>query len=126
MSPLPLAERALYHQIHPAKIVTDVASALASLFLFSSHALVAGIAIAFLPPVAASVWLILRADLGPYKRSAFGKYVRKWMTPGAQARRMGGFGLMAWAAWTHSYPLMAFGVAIIVHAWAAGLLIGRR
>lgn len=119
-------ERILYHQIHPAKLVTDIASALAALLLLSSHALAAGLAVALLPPVAVSVWLVRRGELTSQKRSDFGKYVRKWMTPGAQGRRLAGFGAMAYAAWTHSYPLMAFGVALVVHAWTAGLLLRRK
>ena len=40
------AERALYHQIHPAKLFADTATALVAIDLFWRHALVPGLIIA--------------------------------------------------------------------------------
>ena len=53
------AERALYHQIHPAKLFADIATALVAIDLFWRHALVPGLIIAggmSAPALAGSVY----------------------------------------------------------------------
>lgn len=120
------AKRLLFAQIHPIRVAVTAVSGSAALLLFSRHYLTAGAATAAFPTVAACLWLAKYGDLEALRRSSSGKYVCRWMTPFAYAERVVGFALMCTAAWLRSYPLMAFGTALVVHAWTAGLLIGRR
>lgn len=55
---LTLAERALYHQIHPVKVFADIASAVIAIDLFWRHLLVPGLVMALAPPVLVSATLI--------------------------------------------------------------------
>src|SRR2546428_6601783 len=61
------AERALYHQIHPAKLFADIATALVGIDVFWRHALVPGLIIALLPPVLVSVVLMHEGDFERYR-----------------------------------------------------------
>ena len=118
-------EKILYHQIHPAKLATDLAAAIASLVLFSRHQIIWALLVAFAPPIAAS-WLIMsRADIEKLRTSRFGRYVDRFMTPSAQFRRLLGFALMAYGAWSRSLFWEALGAAFIIHAWTQGLLVPR-
>src|SRR5256886_16128311 len=66
------AERALYHQIHPAKLFADIATALIGIDLFWRHELAPGLIIAVLPPVLVSTVLVREADLDRYARAGGG------------------------------------------------------
>jgi hypothetical protein len=118
-------ERNIYHQIHPAKLAADAAAGFVAVASFSAGHAALGAAAAVLPPVAAS-WLVLRhAGLERQRRSRFGAYVNKYMTARAQAQRVAGFAVLLHGAWTHSFLAPVFGAALILHAWAAGLLVPR-
>ena len=118
-------ERALYHQIHPAKLAVDAAAGVSAVLALSQGWFVSGVAVAVAVPAAASFAVLQRADLERLKHSRFGAYVRKFMTPAAQFQRIAGFGVLSAAAWVHSYLLGVFGAALIIHAWTQGLLIPR-
>ena len=81
-------EKALYHQIHPLKLFTDISAEVISLYLFWKRKLLAGLLVIFLPPIIASLLIMRWVDLEPYKRSAFGNYVRTYMTPPVVALRV--------------------------------------
>jgi hypothetical protein len=66
------AERALYHQIHPAKLFADIATGLIGIDLFWRHELAPGLIIAVLPPVLVSTVLVHEADLERYRSSPMG------------------------------------------------------
>jgi hypothetical protein len=55
-SALTAGERALYHQVHPLKLATDITTAIASLVLLSRHALWEALTVMFGPSIAAIVW----------------------------------------------------------------------
>jgi hypothetical protein len=55
------AERRLYHEIHAAKIATDLAADVAGTILLWRHRLTAGLMASLLPPVVASA-LLMRTD----------------------------------------------------------------
>jgi hypothetical protein len=117
-----LQEKILYHQIHPLKLAADIGCEPVSLYFFWRHNLLLGLIAHFAPPVAASLWLIARANLEAYKDSVGGAFLRRHMTRTVEAIRLLGDLLMAVGAWVHLSSLIALGVAIIVLAWASGLM----
>ena len=117
-------ERALYHQIHPAKVFTDISTALIGFDLFWRHQLAIGVLIALLPPVLVSIVLINEVDLEPYRRSPMGAYLRRFMPPWVQAVRLFGIALAFYAAWYHVPAGIVLGLGLIAACWANG--IGRR
>jgi hypothetical protein len=94
-------EKVLYHQIHPAKLFTDISTALLSLYLLWKHRIGAALLVMFVPPVCVSFVLIRRADLDRYRRSRLGSYIRQYMTHMIEAVRFTGMAMMAVGAWFH-------------------------
>jgi len=50
----------LFHQVHPAKLGTDVAAAIVSFYFLWRHELVLGLLLHFIPPPIASL-IVMRA-----------------------------------------------------------------
>lgn len=121
---LTLAERVLYHQIHPAKLFADISSVIIGIDLFWRHELGPGLIIALVPPVLVSAVLLREADLEPYRSSPMGAYLRRFMPPWVQAIRLFGAGVAFDAAWNHFTPGVVAGLALVAVCWANG--IGRR
>ena len=117
-----LKETFLFHQIHPAKLATDIMAAVVSLYFFWQHDLVAGLLTHFLPPPVGSAFVIAFADLEPYKNSRLGAYLARYMMPAAHAARLIGDIIMIVAAWFHSPVAIGGGLIIILAAWSCGLL----
>ncbi len=115
-----LGEKALYHQIHPAKLATDILTEPVSLWLFWEHRLWVGLAAHFLPPIAASALVMRFVDLEPLKASPLGRYVGAHMTRRVEAARTAGDLVMVAGAWLRSWPLIAVGLAMVVVAWLSG------
>jgi hypothetical protein len=64
-----IREKALYHQIHPIKLFTDVSTSFVSLFLIWQHKIVAGLLIGMIPSIVVS-WVVIRfANLEKLKQS---------------------------------------------------------
>ena len=120
-----LREKALYHQIHPAKLATDILTEPVSLYFFWRHDLWIGLASHFGPPIAATGLLITLADLAPLKASRLGGYVSRHMTRAVQATRLAGDLVMVAGAWLRSPWIIAGGVAIVVAAWLSGRWLPR-
>jgi len=118
------AERALYHQIHPAKLYVDIATALVAIDLFWRHELAPGLIIALLPPVLVSAVLVREADLERYRSSLMGAYLRQFMPAWVQAMRLFGVGVAFYAAWYHFPAGVISGLALVAICWANG--IGRH
>ena len=78
-----LKEKVLFHQIHPAKLATDIAAAVISLYFLWQHDLVIGLLTHFTPPPIASAAVIRFADLDSYKTSRLSAYLARYMTPTA-------------------------------------------
>ena len=121
---LTLRERVLYHQIHPAKLYADIATALVGIDLFWRHALVPGLIIALLPPLLVSAVLVREANLERYRSSLMGAYLRQFMPPWVQAVRLFGVGVAFYAAWYHFPAGVISGLALVAICWANG--IGRH
>ena len=120
------AERALYHQIHPAKLYVDIATALVAIDLFWRHELVPGLIIALVPPLLVSAVLVREADLERYRSSLMGAYLRQFMPPWVQALRLFGVGVAFYAAWYHFAAGVISGLALVAICWANGIGRHRR
>jgi len=120
------AERALYHQIHPAKLYVDIATALVAIDLFWRHELAPGLIIALLPPVLVSAVLVREADLQRYRSSLMGAYLRQFMPAWVQAMRLFGVGVAFYAAWYHFPAGVISGLALVAICWANGIGRHRR
>jgi sorbitol-specific phosphotransferase system component IIC len=83
-----IREKALYHQIHPVKLFTDVSTSFVSLFLIWQHNQVAGLLIGIIPSIVISLLVIRFASLERIKQSPFGRYVARYMTNKMQAIRL--------------------------------------
>jgi hypothetical protein len=116
------AERALYHQIHPAKLFADIATALIGIDLFWRHELAAGLIIALLPPVLVSAVLVSEGDLERYRSSAMGSYLRRFMPPWVQALRMFSVAFAFYAAWYHVPAGVIGSLALVAACWANGIV----
>ena len=115
------ADRLLYHQIHPLKVLTDVSTAATACFLFWEHRTVAALLVGFLPSIVVSVLLVRWADLEPYRRSAFGRYVGRFMTRRVELARFAGLIPLWGGAWVRSLGLIVVGAVWIVGCWLWGM-----
>jgi hypothetical protein len=121
---LTLRERVLYHQIHPAKLFADIATALVAIDLFWRHALAPGLIIALLPPLLVSAVLVREENFERYRSSPMGAYLRRFMPPWVQAVRLFGIGVAFYASWFQFPAGVISGLALVAICWANG--IGRR
>jgi len=115
-------EKALYHQIHPIKLFTDVSTSLFSLYFLWVNNLAYGLAIGIIPSVAVSAVLLRFADLKKYRASGFGNYVGRYMTNNMQMVRAFGQVIVWFGAWYHAVPLVLLGFLIILFGWIRGRL----
>ena len=119
-------EKFLIHQVHPAKLATDIGAAIVSLYLLWQHQLVIGLLTHFIPPPIGSAAVIRFAELDSYKNSRLGAYLVRYMTPIAQAARLAGDLITVGAAWYQSFAGILFGLAVIAAAWSYGWVLRRR
>ncbi len=119
-------EKALYHQIHPLKLATDIISTFPALYLLWQHELLWGLLVTVIPSVIASYLLVRYANLEPNKQSAFGQYIRRYMSRTVEAVRLLGLVVMMVGAWYHLGWLIGLGLVIIVLGWLRGIIIPQR
>jgi hypothetical protein len=120
-----LKEKILFHQIHPAKLATDIAAAVVSVIFLWQHSLTLGLLTHFIPPPIGSALVIRFGELESYKTSSFGAYLVRYMTPTVQMTRLAGDLLMVVAAWYQSPIGIIIGLIIILFAWTYGFLLAR-
>lgn len=125
-SALTAGERALYHQVHPLKLATDITTAIASLVLLSHHALWEALTVMFGPSIVVSALFIRFGDFSKTKGSPVGAYLRRYMTTAMQGVRFLGMGIAAVGAWRATWWLVPIGAAVIVWGWCGGFLLDRR
>jgi glucose dehydrogenase len=118
-----LKEKLLFHQIHPAKLATDVAAAVVSLYFLWQHELALGLLIHFVPPPLASAAIMRFARLERYKNAPVGAYLLRYMTAWAQAARLLGDLILVLGAWFHSPLALGAGIVIVLSAPSYGLLV---
>ena len=120
------AEIKLYHRIHPVKLATDIAAAIAFLFFLWHHEVGFALVSGFLPPIIVSGAMMIRApNLEKLKNSPMGRYIAKYMSPTVEAVRFLTLVPMAWGAWTHHVWLIVLGLAMLLLAWCNGLVWPR-
>ena len=120
-------ERLLYHQIHPLKLFTDVATAIVAAALLWQHRLAMAMAVGFIPSILVTVVLLRWADLEPYRQSAFGRYVARFMTRRVEAARFAGLIPLWGGAWARQPIIIALGAVWIVGCWLwGGAAISKR
>lgn len=116
-----LAEGTLLHQVHPAKIGTDVtASIVSDILLWRAHPKTA-VALRCLAPIASSAAVLSLADLDALARTRRGRYVLAHMPPSAQAIRIAGDAVMGLGAYRRNPALFATGAALTMAGWAHAL-----
>src|SRR5882724_11725303 len=108
IGPMTPKEKALYHQIHPLKLATDILASVVSLYFFWQHQIVIALALHFVPPLIASGLLIRYGALDTLRDSPFGRYVARHMTRVMEAVRLFG------------------DIVTILGAWCNGLLPSAR
>jgi hypothetical protein len=115
-----LREKALYHQIHPAKLATDILAGFVSLYFFWSHQVWVGLAVHLVPPIVASALLIRFADLEALEASPLGQYIGRHMSRAVEGVRLLGDLIMVAGAWLHLWWVIVLGVAVVAAAWLSG------
>lgn len=118
-------EKALYHQIHPLKLGTDWSTGTFAFYLLWRRRLGPALVVTFLPAFVVSGALMRWGDLESRKQSAFGRYVKQYMTPAMQAVRLAGNGVMMLGAWQRRPALLVAGLLIILFGWLRGKLFPR-
>ncbi|MFJ9369690.1 hypothetical protein ACIRRA_35475 [Nocardia sp. NPDC101769] len=114
-------EAYLLHQVHPAKLATDITAGIASMGLMWQRRVATALVVAHVPAVLASV-LLVRRDLTSLRRTRRGRYVLAHMPPAAQAVRLAGQIVAWWAAYRHRPAGVAAGIGLVVAGWSFGLV----
>ena len=118
-------ERCLVHQIHRAKLATNVSVSVGSTTLFwqpPARARPAGVHGA--APVASA--LVLRLDLSGYRDSAAGRYVLAQMPLSMQAIRSLSAVTIAVGGWRRSLALIVTEAALVGLGWSTGCSPAHR
>jgi len=119
-----IQEKRLYHQIHPVKLATDIGVTFPFLYFFWLHQVWLAFAIGFIPPIIVStVMMVLPPNLEKRKKSALGKYIKRYMTPVIETIRLLTLAPMAYGSWTHDVFPIVIGVVLLVVAWCNGLIM---
>jgi hypothetical protein len=117
------AERVLYHQIHPAKVFADVATAIIAIDLFWQRALIPGLVVGLGPPILVSLAILQEIHLEPYRQSRLGAYLRRYMTATAQTLRLFGALLAFYAAWHRVLAGIVAAFVLVAACWAYGIVL---
>jgi hypothetical protein len=115
-----LGERVLYHQIHPLKLLTDVGAAIVATDLLWAHRPALALILGFVPSVVVSAALLRWADLEPYRRSPFGRYIRRFMTHRVELARLAGLVPLWGGAWLRRPAIIVAGAVWILGCWLWG------
>jgi hypothetical protein len=121
MTGMRMAEGALVHQVHPAKISADVTASMISNLLLWRDRPVTAVAVRCVLPAASSVAVLGFADLDAVARTRRGRYVLAHMPPAAQVTRVAGDALMGLAVYRRSPVLFALGAAVVAAGWSHAL-----
>lgn len=118
MAGMRLADKALVHQAHPAKIAADVTASMVSNVLLWRGQPKAAVAVRILVSVAGSAAVLSMADLDALTRTRHGRYALEHMPPSAQAMRLAGDALMGFGAHRRNCALLVAGAAVIMAGWS--------
>jgi len=118
MTSMRLADKAVVHQVHPAKVGTDVTASVISNALLWKGRPKAAITVRALLPAAGSLAVLSLADLDRLATTRPGRYVLAHMPPSAQAVRLAGDALMGLGAHRRSVALLIAGALVIAAGWS--------
>jgi hypothetical protein len=118
MTSMRLADKAVVHQVHPAKIGADLTASVISNALLWNGRPKAAIAARVLLPVAGSLAVLSLADLDALATTWPGRYALAHMPPSAQATRLAGDALMGVGAHRRNATLLVAGAAVIAAGWS--------
>ncbi len=121
-----MQEKILYHQIHPIKLLADWVPGLGSIYLMWRHKLGMTLLSTFIPAGLGSIYVIKIADLEPYRKSPFGRYLEQCMTPVWEGVRFLGMVVMWIGGWLHSWRLIFLGLLVVLFGWANGLFFPKK
>ena len=117
------AEKILYHQIHPAKLLTDVGTAAAAVYLLWRGQPLVAIPVAIIPSILISTYLIRYGDLERLRDSSAGRYMKSSLDSRVtDALRLGGFLVAAVGGWIQNGWLIFFGFFAVLMCWLHGLV----
>ena len=111
----------LLHQVHPAKLATDISADVVSTWLMWQRRPRAALLLAHAAAALASA-TVTGCDLSPLQTTRRGRYVLSHMPPSAQALRYLGQVLAWYAAYRHRPAGVALGHVLIAAGWSHGLL----
>ena len=111
----------LLHQVHAAKLATDISADVVSTWLMWQRRPRAALLLAHAAAALASA-TVTRCDLSPLQTTRRGRYVLSHMPPFAQALRYLGQVLAWYAAYRHRPAGVALGHVFIAAGWSHGLL----
>lgn len=115
----------LLHQVHAAKLATDLSASAVSTWLMWRSRPGAAVLVAHAMAAVGSA-VVFRRDLSPLAGTRRGRYVLHHMPAGAMAVRYAGQ-LVAWrGAYQHRPAVIVAGFLIVVAGWSHGLLPGHR
>ena len=121
-----LPEKNLYQQIHPARLITDWSTGLYACYMVWNQEIIPAVILAFIPSLIVSLIIVKFGDLEKTKNSAFGKYYKRIYNRTVDLIRFAGFVIMAGGSWSHSFPTIGVGLAVIVGTWMYGLFSPKQ
>ena len=117
-------EKLRYHHVHPAKLGTDVVSAIVAAVLLWQQHLLRAIAIGLAPPIIASLLVIQFANVEKVTQTRLGRYVGRNMPMAMEFIKVVGVFIFWGAAWYRSVFYCIVGLLVIAFAWVRGALQG--
>ena len=111
----------LLHQVHPAKLATDISADVVSSWLMWQRRPRAALLLAHAAAALASA-TVTRCNLSPLQTTRRGRYVLSHMPPSAQALRYLGQVVAWYAAYRRRPAGFAVGHVLIATGWSHGLL----
>jgi len=110
----------LLHQVHPAKLATDIAADVVSTWLMWHRRPRTALLLAHTAAAPASA-TVTRWDLSPLQTTRRGRYVLIHMPPSAQALRYLGQVVAWYAAYHHRPAGITLGHVLVAAGWSHGL-----
>ena len=113
-------ERERYHQLHPAKLAVDWATAIIAGVLLWRHALLAALIVGIVPSIVITLVFLsgkLDRPLEAVRGRPVARAIALRLSAGVNAMRFAGLALSWAGCWLHVSWLVPVGVLVILLAW---------